>query len=627
MLLSVSSQSAASLMLPTCLFINRGFAMKFPYGTADFRAIRSEGYYYADRTLRIRALEDAGKQLLFLRPRRFGKTVWLTTLENYYDLARIDEFDALFGGLAIGRDPTTRRNSYFVLRWDFSMVDASGSLAEIRQALHDHLNSRARAFFTYYRKQFGNSEFSLRDENGVVALEAAANAARAHGHDLYLLIDEYDNFANELMQVRRADYDALVSGEGLLKTVFKAVKALASGAGIDRVFVTGVSPVVLADISSGYNVAENLSLDTRFVDLCGFTEAEIAAVLVQLAAEGGQNQEWSARMLATMRIWYNGYRFGYEPGPGLYNPTLALYFFKQLANTGAPPREMLDSNLAMDRNRIDFVARQPHGQELIGTALDPEHPPVIASLAHHFGVEDMCHAPRDAPFLGSLLYFLGALTLKDQDAMGRLVLRVPNLVVRKLYVEKFRDQIFPEYPERESLRAAAEGFYTSGDLAPLIAVLEAQHLRVFDNRDYRWSNELTVKTVFLIALFADIFYVMDSETAIDRGHADLSLIVRDEMRRFALLDHLMEFKYLSLPALGLAGAELREASTETLATLPSVAVLLDEAETQLAVHRRGLDKAYGERLHLHSHAVVALGFERLVWRSTPGPRNMRRQCA
>ncbi|NEX15633.1 MAG: AAA family ATPase [Halochromatium sp.] len=592
--------------------------MKFPYGTADFHAIRCEGYYYADRTDRIRVLEEAGKQLLFLRPRRFGKTAWLTTLENYYDLARVAEFDALFGSVAIGQDPTARRNHYFVLRWDFSMVDASGSLAEIRQALHNHLNAQVADFGVRYADRLG-SELRYHPSDGLVALRAAISAARAQGHDLYLLIDEYDNFANELMHGRRTDYDALVSGEGLLKTLFKAVKSLASGQGIDRVFITGVSPVVLADISSGYNVSEDISLDSRFIDLCGFTEAEIAAVLDQLAAEQRRDQAWSARMLETLRTWYNGYRFGYEPGPGLYNPTLALYFFKHLANTGQPPREMLDSNLAMDRNRIDFVARQPHGAELIGAALDPEHPPVIASLAHRFGVEDLRRAPKDAPYLGSLLYFLGALTLKDQDAMGRLVLGIPNLVIRKLYVEKFRDQLFPTYPEREDLRAAAERLYSSGELAPLVEVLEANHLRVFDNRDYRWSNELTLKTVFLVALFADIFYVMDSETAIARGHADLSLIVREEMRRFALLDQLFEFKYLSLQALGQTAQTLRASSRETLSALPQVAACLDEAEAQLARHRQGLEQAYGERLQLHTHAVVALGFERLLWRSTsPG---------
>jgi hypothetical protein len=590
--------------------------MKFPYGIADFNAIRCEGYYYADRTEQIRTLEEAGKQLLFLRPRRFGKTAWLTTLENYYDLARAADFDALFGALAIGQQPTARHNAYFVLRWDFSMVDASGNLAEIRQALHNHLNAQVADFEVRYGDRLG-SELRYHPSDGLVSLRSAVSAARAQGHDLYLLIDEYDNFANELLHGRRTDYDALVSGEGLLKTLFKAVKSLASGAGIDRVFITGVSPVVLADISSGYNVSKDLSLDARLIDLCGFSEAEVAAVLDQLALEQTRDPGWSAHMLETMRLWYNGYRFGYEPGPGIYNPTLALYFFEALANTGAPPREMLDSNLAMDRNRIDFVARQPHGQELIGAALDPEHPPVIASLAHRFGVEDLRRAPKDAPYLGSLLYFLGALTLKDQDAMGRLVLGVPNLVIRKLYVENFRDQLFPEYPEREDLRAAAEDFYSSGNLAPLVAALETNHLRVFDNRDYRWSNELTVKTVFLIALFADIFYVMDSETAIARGHADLSLIVREEMRRFALLDHLFEFKYLSLQDAGLSAQALRESSREALSALPQVASRLDEAQVQLARHRQGLEQAYGERLRLHTHAVVALGFERLLWRSSP----------
>ncbi len=436
--------------------------MKFPYGIADFHAIRTEGYYYADRTERIRVLEETGKQLLFLRPRRFGKTAWLTTLENYYDLARAGEFDTLFGSLAIGHNPTVRRNSYFVLRWDFSMIDASGSLAEIRQALHNHINAQVADFGVRYGDWL-SGDLQTHPSDGLVALRFAVSAAHACGHGLYLLIDEYDNFANELLHGRRTDYDALVSGEGLLKTVFKAVKSLASGAGIDRVFITGVSPVVLADISSGYNVSKNVSLDARFVDLCGFTEAEVAAVLDQLAAEHGHDQDWSARMLEIMRTWYNGYRFGYEPGPGLYNPTLALYFFDALATAGQPPREMLDSNLAMDRNRIDFIARQPHGQELIGAALDPEHPPVIASLAHHFGIEDMCRTPKDAPFLGSLLYFLGALTLKDQTPFGELVLGIPNLVIRKLYVEKFRDQLFPEYPERESLREAAKSLYTQGD--------------------------------------------------------------------------------------------------------------------------------------------------------------------
>ena len=153
--------------------------MKFPYGTADFHAIRSEGYYYADRTDRIRVLEEAGKQLLFLRPRRFGKTAWLTTLENYYDLARVAEFDALFGSLAIGQAPTARRNHYFVLRWDFSMVDASGNLAEIRQALHNHLNAKPKDFSLRYADRLGDGDFRVWVRKWPGRLSSAVSAARA----------------------------------------------------------------------------------------------------------------------------------------------------------------------------------------------------------------------------------------------------------------------------------------------------------------------------------------------------------------------------------------------------------------------------------------------------------------
>ncbi|WPL15543.1 putative AAA-ATPase [Thiorhodovibrio winogradskyi] len=182
--------------------------------------------------------------------------------------------------------------------------------------MHNHLDAQVADFGVRYADWLGD-DLQAHPSDGLVALRAAVSAAHARGHDLYLLIDEYDNFANELMHGRRADYDALVSGEGLLKTVFKAVKSLASGAGIDRLFITGVSPVVLAYVSSGYKVSKDVSLDANCVYLVGFSEAEIAAVLDQLAAERGCDRDWSARMLDTMRTWYNGYRFGYEPGPSI----------------------------------------------------------------------------------------------------------------------------------------------------------------------------------------------------------------------------------------------------------------------------------------------------------------------
>ena len=233
--------------------------MKFPYGICDFQKIIREGYFYADRTDLIPLLEETGDQLLFLRPRRFGKSLLLSVLENYYDLARADRFEQIFGQLHIGRNPTGKQNSYFVLKWDFSAVSPQGATEEIRRNLHDYLNDRMKFFSDYYRDRLA-TEIRLDRNNALSSFQSLLNAVQQSGHPLYLLIDEYDNFANEVMvsaeQRKGTDYAALLSGEGDLKALFKVIKSAAAGQGLDRVFITGVSPVVLSDITSGYNVAE-----------------------------------------------------------------------------------------------------------------------------------------------------------------------------------------------------------------------------------------------------------------------------------------------------------------------------------------------------------------------------------
>jgi len=271
-----------------------------------------------------------------------------------------------------------------------------------------------------------------------------------------------------------------------------------------------------------------------------------------------------------MRTFYNGYRFGYAAGPLLYNPTLALYFLNEYRRDCASPRKLLDDNLAMDRNRIDYIARLPRGGALVAKALDPTDPILINELANRFGVEDMLTATRDQPFLASLMYYLGILTLADRDAMGRLTLCIPNLVVRSLYVERIRDALLPDYEDREAVRRAVKTFHGSGDIEPLCDFIETRYFQVFDNRDLRWGKELVVKTAFLVVLFSDTFYIMDLETAIDKGYADLSLIVCPDMRRYQLLDHLLEFKYIPLKELGLNSQGVKSKSREELRARPQV---------------------------------------------------------
>jgi hypothetical protein len=584
--------------------------MKFPYALNDFGTLIQESYFYQDRTDRIPQLENAGRQLIFIRPRRFGKSLLLSMLEHYYDVNRANQFDALFGRLAIGRNPTPLHNQYLIMKWDFSLVNAQGSLAEIKSALYRHVNDRIIRFQRRYADRL-QAPITIDSANAVSSWESAITAIGETPYPLYLLIDEYDNFANEvLMTGRRQEfYEGLLYGEGVLKTLFKAVKG--DTRGIDRVFITGVSPIVLSDMTSGYNIGEDIYLKAGFNDLCGFTEAEIATVLERLATEGGG---WSPdEALDLMRTFYNGYCFATKARERLYNPTLSLYFLKSLQTESAYPEEMLDENLAMDRGKLRYIADLPHGEEVLAQALNGETGILIPRLAKRFGVADVLTAVKDQPFMASLLYYFGVLTLTGVGTLAKPILNIPNLVARSLYVERLRERWLPTYEDRQTIPRLAETFYLQGDLAPLVDFVEQRYFPILSNRDYRWSNELMVKLAFLTLLFDDRLYMMISETEMDHGYVDLSLIVRTDRRDVKALDLLLEFKYVSLKKLKLDGEQVRAKTREELATLPAVKAELDVAAAQARRYGAALSERYG-LTDLRLYAVVGVGLERVAWR-------------
>ncbi len=587
--------------------------MKFPYGLSDFGTLIEDHYWYQDRTDRLADLEQAGRQLIFLRPRRFGKSLLLSMLEHYYDINRADQFTALFGTLAVGRNPTPLHNQYFVLKWDFSLIAAHGEIDDIEAAVHRYLNDCLSRFVIDYQAHWSR-EIQLHPKDALSSLQSVLGAVHATPHRLYLLIDEYDNFANEVLMADRAGsqdrYQTLLQGEGLFKTIFKAVKAAAGGLGLDRVFITGISPIVLSDMTSGYNVGEDIYLLPQFNDLCGFNEAEVTKVLCQLHQ---QTSNWSPEgALATMRTFYNGYCFSEDASDRLYNPTLSLYFLKALAHQGQYPRRMLDENLAMDRNKLLYIAQLPGGEELLIEALSGDDRVQVPELVQRFGVADVLAAVKDEPFMASLLYFFGILTLAGEGPLAEQLLRIPNLVARGLYIERLRARWLPTMDMR-TVAQAVQSLCLQGDPAALCHLIEQRYFQILSNRDYRWSNELLVKFAFLTLLFDDRLYMAVSELETNRGYVDLALIVRPDKRRFQALDLLLEFKYLSLKNLGLSGAQIRKQSREALAALPAVADKLNEAQAQIRDYGATLKQRHGLST-LHGLAVVALGVERLVWR-------------
>lgn len=591
--------------------------IKFPYGVSDFHRIRTDNYLYLDRSAFIPLLEDAGRQLVFLRPRRFGKSLLLSMLANYYDVRTVAEFPLLFGDLAIGQQPTAEHNQYLILRWDFSKVSAQGDIEQIKRSLFVHLNHAIQEFALRY-KALLNHPVVINEADGLDSFQSLLNMAQDSGYAIYLLIDEYDNFANDILMQDVSDakrYHDLLEGEGILKTLFKIVKASASEGKISRVFMTGVSPLVLSDMTSGYNVATNIYLDEDFNTLCGLHDNELTTLVKHTVTGCGLPETQAAVVMETLQQFYNGYRFCSDMAqPTVYNPTLCFYFLRHYQKKCQPPEKMLDSNLAMDAGRIRYIAALPNGHSIIDQIVDEEHPVSLQGLEDQFGVEKLREVQQDSRYMLSLLYFFGVLTIRGIGSLGNLVLGVPNLVIRGLYVESLKRQALPRPQDDQLAERLAEQFYQTADLQPLVDFMEQKYFTVFSNRDYCWSNELTVKTAFLTLLFNDIWYIMDSETALQRRYSDLVMIIRPSMRHYATLkDFIFEFKYLKLDDLKLTGEQLREKSRAELATLPQVQQALQDALTQLQAYRPVLEGKYQQPERLYCLAVVALGFERVVW--------------
>ncbi len=621
--------------------------MKIPYGVADFYSLQTEGNVYVDRTDRIAVIEELGKSQLFLRPRRFGKSLWLSTLACYYDLALEGEHERLFGDLAVGRQPTPLAHRYFVLRWDFSEIDPDPPPRGVNVGVSSRPQRLANTIHGYL---LGSIKGLLSDYEGLlprpVEIEDDAfrtfdnllTVIRQTPYRLYLLIDEYDNFANEVLTADRSVYEELVHSDSPFKYLFKWVKAAMGRKGIDRLFITGVSPMVMSDVTSGMNVARNVYLKPALADLCGFTDAEVDELLAAVLRERGISRSPTGggelctdEIRRMMREWYNGYRFALGIPGRVYNPPLVFYFLLNLLEEGTSPRQMLDANLAADQGKLEFLAEVAAGEGAEGSEsgavpqtnmidlIRRDKPLEILQLFDRFTLKDLLErSAQDTNFLGSYLYYFGMLTLRKEETEEQTVeLEVPNEVMHGLYVERIRRILMPLGASRSAADALLFAFLRDGNLEPLLDFIEATLFPTFSNRDAVWANELTVKTVFLTLLWNDVSYITHSEPELDHRYADLCLLRRPDARASSLWDLLFEFKRLSLKELGMSGKDVKATPRAELMKLPLVKEALNQAGSQIAAYRAALERSQGDTLKLRRFAVVALGFERLVFRPNP----------
>jgi hypothetical protein len=599
--------------------------MKNPYAISNFESIRLEGYEYVDRTDRIPHIENVGQYLLFLRPRRFGKSLWLSTLKNYYNIAKAQDFEKLFSGTWIYDHPTPLHNQYFVLKWDFSCVDCSEDRVE--QSLYQHINDCIRRFALDYQDILPE-KIQIHPEQAMSSFFSLLSVISMTDHQLYLFIDEYDNFANEMIANRQDEkYFSMTGLGGFMKTLFKQLKSATEGLGLDRMYLTGVTPVLLSDVTSGDNIRTDIHMLPLFDDLCGFTASEIKMLIRTFAdslekktrflfPEGTpmfpeSKEKWIIDIYELMKNLYDGYIFSPYTNKRIYNPTLVMYLLKHIEQLdGQLPQSLMDHNLVTDEGRLEYIAELPGGKELIMELNQNKHVE-ISEVTSRFGLKAMATvSSKTRSFMGSYMYYMGMLTLSKQSSSGTPCLTIPNPVTQNLYIDGIARWIIPDPQIKDLGMDVAEKLISKGQIAPFRQYIEKHVFPTFNWRDRRWVNELTIKTIFM-CLLNNNNYIMISERQSRSGFADLAMIVRPDCRKYQLIDILIEFKYI--PPKDLKLKNIKKLSDTVLFKHKMVQRKLQDAKKQAARYSKELVDEFGDRVKLQKFAVISIGFDRLLY--------------
>lgn len=402
-----------------------------PYGMMNFADIRLDNYYYVDKTSFIPVIEQSDRFFFFIRPRRFGKSLTLNMLQHYYDVRTRDKFDALFGDLYIGKHPTRDRNSYLVLYLNFSGI--SGELHNYRQGLDAHCNTSFDYFCDIYAEYLpkGIKEVLNEKAGAVEQLDYLYHQCELAGQQIYLFIDEYDHFTNAILSDAESihRYTEETHKEGYLRAFFNRVKA-GTYSSIKRCFITGVSPVTMDDLTSGFNIGTNYSLTPKFNAMMGFTEDEVREMLTYYSTKAPFHHTVD-ELIELMKPWYDNYCFAQEcyDQPTLYNSNMVLYFVKNyIDNNGKAPRNMIESNIRIDYEKLRMLIRKDkefaHDASIIQTLVSQGY--ITGELKDGFPAASIV----DSDNFVSLLYYFGMLTVSGTFE-GKTKLIIPNQVVRE----------------------------------------------------------------------------------------------------------------------------------------------------------------------------------------------------
>jgi hypothetical protein len=473
------------------------------YGQSNFEQIRKENCYFVDKTKYIQDLETV-RYPVFLRPRRFGKTLFTEILRCYYDFKMADQFELLFGGLYIGENPTPKRNSYYFLSFNFSGLSAGESMAETIRSFNRKIYDITYDFLVYYQGELKLESEEKKDfmENAQAdasaALRVCVNAVKRSGGKLFVAIDEYDSLTNALALQCRDSYDeaseysqALNKG-GFFRAFFEALKEGTSKS-VDQVYITGILPITISDMNSGFNIASFITANKDFTNMLGLTETELGNLYDEISLDYDLPLS-KDDCLNLMRRYYNGYCFLPTVEEKVYNPMMSLYFLNHLCRHGEIPKNLTDHNLRTQYDQVSYIfglKNEKRRDEIIESLTEKGEIEQFSDIDVVFNMQSI----QSGEFAVEGLYYLGLLTWKYAD-----VLQIPNLVTYEMVLSYF-EHVQQVKPERKELGPGVIAYKRKGDIKAFCESFFKAVIQKFPGAFFRDANESFYRGLFFHILY------------------------------------------------------------------------------------------------------------------------------
>lgn len=487
---------------------------KLPYGQSNFANMIECGYAYVDKTRYVELLENENNTYqFFIRPRRFGKSLFLSVLENYYDLNRKDKFETLFKELYIYKNPTPERGKYAVIQFDFSGLDTDNH-DDFRKSFSMRVQNMVIAFLNRYKTWFPKAEATIQSlietRLGIEAMDIAYNFAAEANIPIFAIIDEYDHFANNLIAMGKTYKDEVKAG-GIVRSFYESLKAGTKSV-VRRIFITGINPMMLNDLTSGFNMSTDYSLDVRYNDMFGFTREEVEWLMKETGVDKNL-------IKVDMEAYYNGYMFNNDGENKVYNSQMILYLFNQILRLGKQPQHIIDTNLQTDYERLRRLAENENNREKLLQIIQDGG--IFGKVVEKFSLEKL---NSDEYFI-SLLFYLGMLTNGGMQR-GQTWLKIPNYSIKTLYWEYAISYVQDLEKKRVStldLSNVIAKMAYDGDIKSYLDFFTENFLKRLSNRDLMSFDEKYIKVMLLSSLFISNMYLPVSEDENINGYTDIYL--------------------------------------------------------------------------------------------------------